>query len=317
MIATHMIWRAAGYPSHPHAETAPGACYWCAAPLDGLIAGLSQGVPVSAMPDTFLDACGREAGSPSSTHLCPACAWTLSDAVVLPRKVGAPLLARALSGDGNHPGRLSVAVGDEPPTRRLVMPCRSGVGVWERPGKPADESAWVDAHHRLRTEPATVGSARFVGIYGEAHLVGRVGGKFRNFIPFATASGRWEMWTKANRAEIRSVLVSPPTEPWTLAIGDGQKHAAIYARVSDGRVRGQVVRFEDATVHYDPEALRRVVEAVDALLAAGCRREHVEIGRYPMLGTSPTVRAMEARVRPFRGGPVFLLAMWLATKNEQ
>lgn len=316
MIATHILWRAAGQPRPPHVEIAPGRCYWCATDLDALVPGLSEGVPLATMPDTFLDACGRDANSPASRHLCPACAWTLSDAIRLPVHVGTPLLHRALYGDQEHPGRVSVAVGDEAPARRLVATVGNAVGVWERPGRAPDETRWVAARADLRTDPRDIGPARYLGAFSAHDLARAVGGKFRNFIPFATASGRWEMWTKADRAKVRAVLLSPPREPWTLAIGDGQKHAAIYARVSDGSTRGQVMYFDGVVVYFDPEALRRVVEAVDALLAAGVRREAIETGRYPF-GTDGQHRAHETRIRPFRGGPLLPLALWLAAKNEQ
>lgn len=326
MIATHLLWTAAGYPTIPNAIETQGVCWWCASGLDAVpLTGTALGIPLATMPDTFLDACGRDAGSPSSTHLCPACAWTLSDAVRLPVYVGTPLLHRALHGDQEHPGRVSVAVGDEAPVSRLVTPVDAvghvyKVGVWERPGKAPDETRWVAARADLRARPVDVGPARYLGAYSAHDLARAVGGKFRNFIPFATASGRWEMWTKADRAKVRAVLLNPPRERWTLAIGDGQKHAAICAKVSDGRERGQVVRFEDTTVYYAPDALRRVVEAVDQLLELGIRREAVESGRYPFVGDglrASALKANEARIRPFRGGPLLPLALWMAVKTEQ
>ncbi len=321
MIATHLIWRSAGYPAPPNAIETQGVCWWCASGLDSVpLVGPSLGVPLATMPDTFLDACGRDADQPSSAYLCPACAWTLSDAVRLPVHVGTPLLARALFGDQEHPGRVSVAIGNETPSRRLVASVEGGVGVWERPGKAADEARWVAARADLRHTPRDVGPARYLGAFPATDLARAVGGKFRNFIPFATASGRWEMWTKADRAKIRAVLLTPPRERWTLAIGDGQKHAAIYARVSDGSTRGQVVYFEGQVVYFDPDALRRVTEAVDALLRHGMRREAIETGRYPFIGDAAVlsaVKANEARILVFRGGPLLPLAMWLAAKTEE
>ena len=313
MIATHLLWRAAGYPALPNVTPVDGVCYWCAAPH-------VAGIPLSTMPDTFLDACGRDAGSPASRHLCPACAWTLSDAVRLPVHVGTPLLHRALYGDQEHPGRVSVAVGSEAPVRRLVATVGNAVGVWERPGKAADETRWVAARADLRTDPRDVGPARYLGAYSAHDLARSIGGKFRNFIPFATAT-RWEMWTKADRAKVRAVLLNPPREPWTLAIGDGQKHAAIYAKVSDGSQRAQVVRFEDTIVHYAPDALRRVTEAVDGMLKLGIRREAIESGRYPFgmftddALVMASLRVNEGRIRPFRGGPLLPLALWLAARE--
>lgn len=314
MIATHLLYTAAGSPRVPGAEPAQGACWWCCAVL-------AQGAPVATMPDTFLDACGRDAGSPASHHLCPACAWTLSDAIRLPVHVGTPLLARALHGDQEHPGRVSVAVGDEAPARRLVAPVDARghvykVGVWERPGRAPDEAAWVAARADLRTDPRDVGPARYLGAYSAHDLARSIGGKFRNFIPFATASGRWEMWTKADKTRIRAVLLNPPRERWTLAIGDGQKHAAIYAEVSDGGQRAQVVYFDGGLVHFDPEVLGGLLDAVERLLTLGARREAIEGGRMPMAVMSrPTAQTSERTVRRHRGGPLLPLALWLATRE--
>lgn len=319
MIATHLIWRAAGYPTPPNSVEVQGVCWWCASGLDSVpLTGPALGVPLSTMPDTFLDATGRHAGQPSSAHLCPACAWTLSDAVCLPERVGVPLLHRALAGDQEHPGRISVAVGDEAPARRLVTwvgpPER--IGVWERPGKAADEAAWVAARSDLRMDPRDIGSARYLGAFDGHHLSSRVGGKFRNFIPFADGFGRWEMFTKADKAEIAQILTNPPRNAWTMAIGDGQKHAAIYTRVNDGSARAQVVYFDGVLVTYSPSVLLGLLIAVQNLLSAGHRREQIESGRYPNMAGVMAVKRSEPEIRPFRGGPLLLLALWLAQHEK-
>lgn len=319
MVATHLIWRAAGYPTPPNAVETQGVCWWCASGLDSVpLTGPALGVPLATMPDTFLDATGRHAGQPSSAHLCPACAWTLSDAVCLPERVGVPLLHRALAGDQQHPGRISVAVGSEPPARRLVtwVGPPEQIGVWERPGKASDEAAWVAARSDLRTDPRDIGPARYLGAFTGHHLSSRVGGKFRNFIPFADGFGRWEMFTKADKAEIAHLLTNPPIRPWTMAIGDGQKHAAIYTRVSDGDRRAQVVYFDGALVTYAPSVLLGLLLAVQNLLSAGHRREHIESGRYPNMAGVMAVKRSEPTIRPFRGGPLLLLALWLAQHEK-
>lgn len=319
MIATHLLWRAANYPSVQNAIKTQDVCWWCASSFDSvLLVGPAIGVPLATMPDTFLDACGRDAGSPASRHLCLACAWTLSDAIRLPVHVGTPLLARALHGDQEHPGRVSVAVGDEAPVRRLVATVGNAVGVWERPGRAPDEAAWVAARADLRTDPRDVGPARYLGAYSAHDLARAVGGKFRNFIPFATTSGRWEMWTKADKVRIRAVLLDPPRERWALAIGDGQKHAAIYARVSDGSQRAQVVYLDGGLVYYAPDVLSGLLDAVERLLTLGARREAIESGCYPVaVAARPTAQTSERTVRRHRGGALLGLALWLATKNEQ
>ena len=318
MIATHLLWRAADYPLPPNAVPAQGACWWCASGLDTVpLTGPALGVPLSTMPDTFLDALGRDAGMRTSPHLCPACAWTLSDAVCLPPSVGSPLLLRALAGDQEHPGRISVAVGDEAPARRLVtwVGPDERIGVWERPGKATDEAAWVAARSDLRANPRDAGPARYLGAFDGNDLACKVGGKFRNFIPFADESGRWEMFTKADKDRIVQILITPPRTAWTLAIGDGQKHVAIYTRVNRGSVSStpaQVVYFDGALVTYAPRVLLSLLGAVRSLLTAGHRREQIESGRYTNMAGMGEARRREPEIRPFRGGPLLLLALWLA-----
>lgn len=315
MIATHLLWRAAGYPVPPNAVETHGVCWWCASGLDSVpLTGPALGVPMSTMPATFLDALGRDAAVRSSSHLCPACAWTLSDAVCLPERVGVPLLHRALAGDQEHPGRISVAVGDDAPVRRLVtwVGPDERIGVWERPGKAADEAAWVAARSDLRTNPRDVGPARYLGAFDGHHLSSRVGGKFRNFIPFADGFKNWSMFTKADKAEISRILTNPPRNAWTMAIGDGQKHAAIYTRVNDGSASAQVVYFDGTLVTYAPRVLISLLGAVRSLLTAGHRREQIESGRYTNMAGMGEARRREPEIRPFRGGPLLLLALWLA-----
>lgn len=271
------------------------------------------------MPSTFLDACGRDAFSPSATHLCEPCAWTLSDAVRLPREVGGPLLVRALAGDGEHPGRVAVAVGDEAPARRLVLRLNSGqVGVWERSGRPQEEAGWVRARASMVGTPSSVPGCAYLGAFDEAELAARVGGKFRNFIVYADTVSRWRMWTKADRRDVRAVLLSPSDGcGWTLAIGDGQKHAAIYAPVNVAGASVSMVHFEGATVTYRPHDLRGLVDAVEALLAAGVHRTCIESGRYaPRTGAElSAVRAQEPTVARWRGSALFGVAMWVAERG--
>lgn len=315
MTARHsaaMAWMAAGCPRLPNALVVAGRCWWCAS-------NLSRGVPVASMPSTFLDACGRDASNPSAAHLCEPCAWTLSDAVRLPREVGGPLLARALAGDGEHPGRVAVAVGDEAPTRRLVLRLASGhVGVWERSGRPQEEVGWVRVRGSMVGTPSSVPGCAYLGAFDEAALATRVGGKFRNFIVYADTVGRWRMWTKADRRDVRAVLLSPPDRcGWTLAIGDGQKHAAIYAPVNVAGTSVAMVHFEGSTVTYRPRDLCGLVNAVEALLAAGAHRTCIESGRYaPRTGAELSVlRAQEPTVARWRGSALFGVAMWVAERG--
>lgn len=303
--AAQMLYRAAGQPAVEAVERSI-SCWWCCQQDE-------YGVPVATMPSTFLDACGREAGDLESKHLCRACAWTLSDAIRLPPVVGGPLLDRAITGDQPHPGRVSVAIGEESPARRLVWLVQGGIGVWSRPGKQGDEDRWVRQRAALSSDPIDVGPAAYLGCYDRAVLASAVGGKFRNFIPFATASGRWEMWTKADRDRIRGVILNPPDEPWTLSIGDGQKHVAIHGVVSDGRREVQVLHFEGDTVYYRPSYLSTLIGCVEDVLSAGGSRTEIESGQYQERGATyrMVVRRREPVIVRFRGSTLLDLVLFL------
>lgn len=311
--APEWFWQTAGYPGIDGVESCAGLCWGCCAPT-------SLGVPVVDMPDTFMDVHGRDAGAPHARHLCAACAWTLSDAIRLPVDVGRPLLVRALDGDGEHPGRVSVATRDEAPARRLVLRLMGGaVGVWERSGRPAEEARWVAARANLSGDPRDMPGCRYLGAYTAAHLSSRVGGKFRNFIAYAGPEG-WRMWTKANRAEVRAVVEKPPHTTWALAIGDGQKHAAIYAPLNVPVAGGAPGR-----VHYMghavPAGVSQLLDAMDALLAVGLSRQRLATGNYAGAKLdAATMRAVgrhESILAGYRGSPTFDLYLWLAGPGDQ
>ena len=55
------------------------------------------------------------------------------------------------------------------------------------------------AASRTCANPRDVGPARYLGVFDGHHLSSRVGGKFRNFIPFADGFKNWSMFTKADK----------------------------------------------------------------------------------------------------------------------
>lgn len=300
MTATRLLWTAAGRPRPEGACDYKGRCYWCGLPAEGL------GRDRRSLPSTFYDAVGRDASLPGAEALCAACGWTLSDGVVLPESVGARLLAAALAPDSD--GRVSLDLGQG--AFRAIVGCPAGhptgvVGVWERPGKIPDE-------HRVR-EAADPATTLYLG--PPEPLAARVTGKFRNFHAFATEGGRWEMLTGGEKARLREILLEPPDEPWTLSIGDGQKHEAIYGEVSPPRSLGrQTVRFQGAVVFYSPQELAELIAAIEGLLLAGAGQDEVEGGLYTPRAGLPWLRALRVSgpiVAFWRGSPVFGLALYL------
>jgi hypothetical protein len=228
------------------------------------------------------------------------------------------LLLRALDGEGEHPGRVAVSLDDETPARRLVLRLVDGqVGVWGRSGRAREEARWVEARAALASTPTATPGCDYLGARSVQHLASRVGGKFRNFIVYADTGGTWRMWTKADRRHVRAALLDVHPHDWTMAIGDGQKHAAIHAPVNMASATVRQVHLEGERVSYRVHDLLALVEAVEDLLRAGIHREQVESGHYTPRNTGEIqrVRECEPVIRPRRGGPAFRLALWLAERT--
>ena len=296
--ATEIIYEAAGAPAVESQEQVTGAdCYWCGQPILGLAR------PLKSLSATFADAAGKWAAAPESSHLCAACGWVISDKICLPLRVAERMLDKALAGNGRLSfARYGVA------ERALVALDAGALTVWGRP-KAKVEKAWDAAG---RTD---VPGIECWGIYSRPDAISRVGGKFRNFISYADDSGIWEMYTKAERPQILARLLEPHQGLWTMAIGDGQKHAAIYAPVSDGTVEIQSVFLQGhGQVVYSPDDLRDCLDAVERLVFAGATNDEIEAGKYKGRATMSWRLAYtthEPTLRMYRGFGILPLALWL------
>lgn len=321
MIASRLLWRAAGRPEWGDAaEPCSGPCWWCGAPTDGI------GRPVRTLPDTWPALPGPAV--PSASHLCGGCSWSVSDRIRLPGDAEeAKTAARCEAG-----GRLNLERG-----RRLALRLADGrVGLWVSRGNAASEEPWLAAREALRVEPADVGAIALEEIVSPSSLAPAPKEKFRNYHHIGEdRPGTWRPYTNADRAAIRAVLLDPPAGPWCCVIGDGQKHAAIHAPVSPGAVAvGQVALFgaavrpttppqlvyvDGAVVAYHPEALAAQVAAVEALIAAGASDDEVSTGAYRPRGLTLhlAIREHDARIAPLRGGPVFGLLLFLRRTRKQ
>jgi hypothetical protein len=226
----------------------------------------------------------------------------LSDGVTLPAEVGRRLLAGALAPDGD--GRVSLDLG-QGSFRATVAFVGGAVGAWVRPGKPAEEA-------KLRTA-LPVDHAVYLG--SQEILGTQVTGKFRNFFPFATESGHWEMWTKAEKAKVREVILNPPSGLWCLGLGDGQKHVAIHTPLSFGAPRElQSVCLEGRQVDYLPSEMTALVDAVEVLVLAGALDEEIRSGIYSRpsgLDWRRSYNLHEPTIRKARGHAPLDLAIWL------
>jgi hypothetical protein len=276
VTATSLLWSGAGRPAPEGAEPYDGPCWWCGEPSPG------TGRPVAdAVPDTFPDR--ARALSPAATHLCAACAWTMSDRIALPAELADAGLAKRIA----EGGRLRVSVrGDDPKKPRLFLRLDDGrIGVWLVGRNAAADEPWLQARASLRSRTEDVGENRLLDVITDADLSAGATARFRNYHHLGTPT-RWRPCTAADRALLRVWLLDPPeSEPWVCVIGDGQKHAAIHA--SDAVVQpGDLcaVYLEGAIVRYDPPGLRWRLDAIERLRLAGASDDEIRTGRYARSG---------------------------------
>lgn len=323
---THMLWEAAGRPTAvEHATSAPAGsrCWWCGHRCPHHPDGGGWARPRAVLPDTF--PFPADASAPRSEWLCLPCGWTLSDRVALPGSQGADkIAARCAKG-----GRLIVSVRGAPARRWLVLQLADGtVGLWEPATNVAGEEGWTAALGALRTAPADVGPCRFVDAVPLDALQPEATEKFRSYHHLAHGPqpdgtpARWWPCTDTQRLQIRDWLLAPPAPPWVCVIGDGKKHAAVAAQLLDAVTTSAalcVVYHRGDLVAYRPEALARVISAVEALVSAGAGDDEIATGGYAprSLALLLAIRGHDRIVAPYRGGPVLPLATYLRRNRAQ
>lgn len=329
--AARILWHGAGCPAAPDEVTRNGPCWWCG--LD--CAGRAR--PLSCLASTFPD--DHLAAAPESRFLCAACGWTLNDRVSLPAEQGqSRIRMKAEAGR-----RAKVSLRGAEPDRYLLLELADGrVGLWSCGPNARAEKPWEAARDALREAPADVGPCRFLEAVSYDDLDPGPVEKFRCFHHLGTAR-RWRPCTDTHRMEIREWLLSPPAEPWVGIIGDGKKHAAIYAEFSPGRVRihsrpradadGQVglfsqppgdvdaeqrVYFRGQMIDYLPAELARQIAAVEALVVAGARDEEIASGDYaPRAELVIPLATHEPTIAPLRGSPTVDLLLYLRRNAKE
>ena len=310
---TRLLWETAGRPTNTtdlhgtvDATRVPGAlCWWC-----GQAAPDGWARPRSILPDTF--PFPLQAAVPESEWLCLPCGWTLCDRVALPGEIARERIRlRARAG-----GRLIVSVRGGPAERRLLLELPDGrVGLWPVVGNAASEEPWHAAVAAGQVPEGMLEAVTYDDLAPEATE------KFRAYHHLA-CRGRWWPCTDSHRMGIRAWLLSPPEPPWVCVIGDGKKHAAVAAQLQDCVTtstdlctiwhRGDVVR-------YAPAELAALVEAVEALVRAGASDDEVAQGAYAPrdLDLARAIRAHDATVAPYRGGPTLPLAIYLRRNRKE
>lgn len=296
MTAARLLWVAAGRPLiTAEMESYQGPCWWCGLPSEGHGRPVQsrRGCKVAALPDTFTD--GPWAACKSASHICEACAWTMCDWVLVPESERLSTLARALSGEEEGAGRSSANLRGTAEKIRITA-----VGPFLRVTTVKGEALGDFAHDELAACLTT---------------------KFRNW-DHAAVHGRWRIGKAvrpSGREWMRDLVLSPPAGDWCLVIGDGQKHAAIKAIVSDGAADDQTVCIEGQVVSYAPAELARLIEAVERLRLAGFRDEDIERGA--IIATDPArlsvARSESPVVVPWAHSPTLNLALRLARRAKE
>lgn len=136
--------------------------------------------------------------------------------------------------------------------------------------------------------------------------------RMRNYSHLVTPDG-WRAYMKNEKAALATALldVHPPCVA-VISIA-GQKHLIPRARVGWWQI-------EEHTIRPDREGVLALLGPITALYSLGATKGQIEHGTYnPVwLRTINLAQwgALEARIRPARGALRFMLALWLAQREE-
>ena len=307
--AARLLYDAAGRPPMPGSQPVACTCWWCGLPST---VALDQD---KTIPDTFGDS--ALARSKSSEWICTACAWTLCERVAIPKAYAARRMATIFRTGRRFQG----VVCGEPAAKYLGLELAGGqIGLWSLGSNAKAEEGWTAAVSSLRSEPRDIGPCRFLRAVDAADIAPDATEKFRSYHHFGGTGLPWSIATDSDKAWIRNLLQSPPVGEWCAVIGDGKKHAAIFAQISPGAPHGiQSVYFRplNTSIYYNPAHFAEVVTAVDLCRAAGWSDEEIRTGQQVMgttrdlLDMIPAWMATEAILDPQRALPLMDLALYL------
>ena len=140
--------------------------------------------------------------------------------------------------------------------------------------------------------------------------------KFRNYSHFVK-SGKWHVLSKANKADMASLLLDGVVPEVGIIAVSGQKHLAIKARSNPpGQARGWVL-YEEQQIDFDALHFAYIYELVDRLYQAGYTKQGILTGEYVFYPTSDRKVWLEVEplLRPWRGDLHVDLAVYLCTKE--
>lgn len=130
--------------------------------------------------------------------------------------------------------------------------------------------------------------------------------------------GAWLCFSKAQKAEMKKILLAPPAGEWLGVIANsGQKHIIFRAPVSFG-ASPSVIQFEEQQIAYAPRELKQVLYVVEYLLALGFSKTEIERDDYlpprVLKAGLATWQNLRAQVQPQRGSALLALALFLSQK---
>lgn len=142
--------------------------------------------------------------------------------------------------------------------------------------------------------------------------------KMRNYSHFIV-KGEWVPLSKGNKAEMRALLLGD-TFPELAAIADsGQKHIVFRATRNPIGSKAGWVQFEEQRIYLVPDDLRKLLDPIEALYETFSKGE-IESGEYAgyriLKFGLERWQQFEGQIKPWRGNPIFALALFLAQKKD-
>lgn len=147
---------------------------------------------------------------------------------------------------------------------------------------------------------------------------GKKGTNLRYFSHLWSESEGYLALRKDAKPKIADWLMTERSGKWFAVVSDsGKRHLVPFARVSEGPIG--VVRFEGAEVRISPGCWDLHRDAL-ALVMDGVPKGQIATGLYSPSVLSPRmheIRMFESKWSARRGGGLFGLSLWLATKGEK
>lgn len=297
MIATHLVYAAAGNPEREDFRPIAGPCWWC-----GCASPTGRGWPLSRLSDSFQGA--ELARTPTSEVICAPCAWTLAVGFRLPRAYAVERIAeKAQQGR-----RVDLAGG-----KFLVLLLADGrAGLWET-ASGGREAPWTAAIAELREAPRDVGPCRYLGAHaleslepGEERFIQA----FHHFV----VDGVWSVCTDADKPRVRTHLlrddiVGPAVTSLVTTQG---KHTLIHTPVEYPETGTRTVYF-GGPLSYQPRELAELLHAVEKMRRTGASQDEIASGDYAGRGFAWLFvsRLFDPVIAPHRGGRLLDLALYL------